>query len=232
EVAKTIQTVNRASLIQMRLSENFEEWKEKMDAKMAQTDAEMAKRDAEMAKRDAEMAQSRNEFNEWKLHSEKEFENWKIQTKKEEKKRNYEMAQLSRRMSRLVEDFVIPSIPKILKKKFNMKIISIYSQIKRKHPVSDLTIEYDALVDTNRYFFLNSTKSQLRIGDIDDLESSFPVFREYFPEYQNRELCGILSTIKPEKNVSEYATKKGFIVMGVGDWLMKIKNPGVILKGY
>ncbi|MCB1192855.1 MAG: hypothetical protein KDK90_20595 [Leptospiraceae bacterium] len=200
EVAKTVQTVNKASLTQMRLSENFEEWK----------------------------IQSKREFEERK----KEFEEWKKQSKKEDKKRNYEMAQLSRRMSRLVEDFVIPSIPKILERKFNMKITSIYSQVKRKHPTTDLTIEYDALIDTQGYFFINSTKSQLRIGDIDDLEKSFPVFREYFPEYEKRELCGILSTIKPEKNVSDYATKKGFIVMGVGDWLMRIKNPNVILKAY
>jgi hypothetical protein len=52
-------------------------------------------------------------------------------------------------------------------------------------------------------------------------------FREYFPEYRDLPLIGILATLAVEDSVLSYAEKQGFLVLAVGDQVMEVKNrPG------
>lgn len=135
------------------------------------------------------------------------------------------LAEISRQYGKLVEDFVVPSIPRVLEKELGLDVISIAVRVRRKHPTRKDTREYDVIVETPDRVFINSTKNNLSSKDIDDLIDNFHVFREYFPELNHKKMCGIVSTFNPHESQLKYANKKGIVVLGLGHELMELQNP-------
>ena len=72
--------------------------------------------------------------------------------------------------------------------------------------------------------FLNSTKTTLRNQNIEQFIGEIKIFREFFPEYQKRKLVGILAALNINDAQLKHAEKKGFMVLGVGDQIMEVKN--------
>jgi hypothetical protein len=71
------------------------------------------------------------------------------------------------------------------------------------------------------------TKSMLDASDVKDFIEDILVFRDFFPEYREKKLIGILATLRVEENVLKHAGKQGLLVLGVGDQLLEVKNtPG------
>ena len=71
---------------------------------------------------------------------------------------------------------------------------------------------------------LNSTKSTLRSADVDRFIEELAGFREFFPEFQDMPLVGILASLAVEESVLNDAAKTGFIVLATGDQVMEVKN--------
>ena len=97
--------------------------------------------------------------------------------------------------------------------------------IRRKRRLPDGRVrELDALAITAEMVCLNSTTATLRSVDFDNFISEISALRESFPEYDALPLVGILASLGVENNVLRYAERHGFLVIAVGDKLMKIKN--------
>ena len=183
---------------------------DKMQSQIDRAQSQIDKSQERIDKMDDEILEIREETKQLKLES---------------KRNNQKMAEISRQYGRLVEDFVIPSVPNVLEEQLGLEIISITGRVKRKHPVTGKTQEFDTIVETMDRVFLNSTKNNLTSQDINDLIEDFKVFREYFPELQHKKVCGIVSTFNPHESQLKFANKRGIIVMGLGEYLMELKNP-------
>jgi hypothetical protein len=66
-----------------------------------------------------------------------------------------------------------------------------------------------------------------RGADADRVVEDIAAFRDFFPEYGQLPLVGILASLAVDDSVLNYPEKQGFLVLAVGDELMAIKNrPG------
>ncbi len=76
--------------------------------------------------------------------------------------------------------------------------------------------EYDVIVACADYVLINETKSTLQSQHVDEMITALGEFREFFPEYQNRQLIGIVASLYVDESVVHYASTKGILVMGMG----------------
>lgn len=150
----------------------------------------------------------------------KDFKNDSLSFKKDMNKKWGEMAH---KLGTLVEDLSFPSFPRILREKFGLDTDDIMIRRKRKIPQLGRK-EFDLIAVSRELVFLNSTKSTLRIIDVDTFADDIRQFWLYFPEYQSNALIGVLATLAVEESVLTYAEKNGYLVLAIGEELMEIKN--------
>ncbi|MDZ7262863.1 MAG: hypothetical protein ONB05_12260 [candidate division KSB1 bacterium] len=104
---------------------------------------------------------------------------------------NKKWGELSNKMGTLVEDLVFPSMSRIIQERFDMEIEDL--MIRRKRKLKDGRVkEFDLIGIAGEFVFLNSTKSTLRNPDIKDFIDEIEEFWEFFPEYRDKKLIGIL----------------------------------------
>lgn len=97
--------------------------------------------------------------------------------------------------------------------------------MKRTHPCTGQVREFDVIRAYGEYVLVNETKSTLRPKDVDHVLITLKEIREYFPEYQKRKLMASVATLSVDDSLVSDASRKGVVVLAVGDHLMDIGNP-------
>jgi hypothetical protein len=139
---------------------------------------------------------------------------------------NRKWGDLANKLGTMVEDLVYPSLPRVIQQTVRQEPDRVAIRVKQRGP-DGRRKEFDAYAVTADLVFLNSTKATLRSADVDAFISEIATFRDYFPEYRDLPLIGILATLAVEESVLTYAEKQGFLVLAVGDEVMEVKNhPG------
>jgi predicted RNase H-like nuclease (RuvC/YqgF family) len=139
---------------------------------------------------------------------------------------NRKWGDVSNKLGTMVEDLVAPSLPRIVEDTLGGTVLDLMPRRKRR--LADGRVkEFDAVALTADAIYLNSTKATLRSADVDRFVEDIAAFREFFPEYADLPLVGILASLAVDEGVLSYAEKQGFLVLAVGDELMEVKNrPG------
>ena len=153
----------------------------------------------------------------------REMQDFKNEARLENRRMNQKWREIAHRLGTMVEDLVYPSMERIILEQFGLETDNLMVRIKRKLKSGERR-EFDAVALAGNLMFLNSTKSTLKKQHVDEFVNDIPVFRTYFPEYQERKLIGILAALYIDESVLKYAQKKGFLVLGVGDEIMEVKN--------
>ena len=148
---------------------------------------------------------------------------FKDEMKAENLRMNKQWGDLANKMGTMVEDLVFPSISRIVMEKYNLTLERIMVRIKQRLK-DGRTKEFDLIAVSEQFVFLNSTKSTLDNRDVKDFIKDIGLFWEFFPEYRNKKLIGLLASLYVDKSVITYAQRNGFIVLGVGIEIMEIKN--------
>jgi len=141
--------------------------------------------------------------------------------------------ELSNRMGRLAEDFVAPSIPRILHTITsypNGQIDMSAVRLRRRHPADHgRSQEFDVVAVCGDYVLINETKSRLNVKDVDDFVDLMTQARDFFPEYADRHFIGALASLYVDESVVRYGQNQGLLILGLGDDLMKVLNePGFV----
>ena len=139
---------------------------------------------------------------------------------------NRQWGDLANKLGTLAEDLVYPSLPRIVAQTLGREILDL--GVRRKRRLADGRVkEFDAVAVMADLVGLNSTKATLTSADVDRFVADIATFREFFPEYGELPVVGILATLAVEESVLNYAEKVGFLVLAVGDEVMEVKNrPG------
>jgi hypothetical protein len=152
--------------------------------------------------------------------SEKEMQDFKAEM-------NKKWGELANRLGTLAEDFVAPNIPFIAQKYFGcpeeaelfmVRCKKRHSKEKAKRREFDIIAVYEDKV------ILNETKSTPRQQYLDDFAEIIPQFFEYFPEYSNRKLIPVFSSLYVDEQTVEYATQKGIYVLAIKGDTMDLLN--------
>ncbi len=86
------------------------------------------------------------------------------------------------------------------------------------------TREYDAMVVCDDVVLINETKSRLLETHIVSMLGKLEEFAEVYPEYAGKRAVGVLASLYPDDSVVRRATRKGVLVMGMGDETMQVLN--------
>jgi hypothetical protein len=144
---------------------------------------------------------------------------------------NKQLGDIANKQGRMTEDLVAPSICRILREVVHCpRRFECGSLVRprRTHPVDRGRLkEFDVIADCGDYVLVNETKSNLGPEDIGKLMDTIEEVREYFPEFRDRKFIGSLATLYAEDSLIKFASRKGILILAVGDELMDVKNePG------
>jgi len=193
----------------------------------ARTQEELARLSREMRDFKEEMREFKDEmrvFKEEMSDFKDEMSDFKNETRREHRELNKKWGEMANRLGTIVEDLVVPSLPRILRDNLAEDIIDLSVRRKRRRP-DGRSKEFDAIAVTPTLVCLNSTKATLRSADVDRMITEIEELREFFPDYRDVPVIGILATLSAEESVVRYASKLGFLVLAVGDELMEVQNP-------
>ncbi|MGB5733544.1 MAG: hypothetical protein WBM40_03770 [Thiohalocapsa sp.] len=152
-----------------------------------------------------------------------EMADFKNELRAENREMNRKWGDLANKLGTIVEDLAAPSLPRIIHEIVAETVMDL--MVRRKRRLSDGCVqEFDAIAITQTSIFLNSTKSTLRSTDVDQFVEEIGTFRVFFPEYDALPIVGVLASLSVDKSVLNYAEKRGFLVLAVGDQLMDVQN--------
>jgi chromosome segregation ATPase len=181
---------------------------------------EMSEFKEEMKEFKDEMSEFKDEMSDFK----DEMGEFKDETRREHRELNKKWGEMANRLGTIVEDLVVPSLPRIIQETFMEEIDDLSVRRRRKLP-GGRSKEFDTIAVTPSLVCLNSTKATLRSADVDQMIKEIEELRAFFPDYREVPVVGILATLAAEQSVVRYATKLGFLVLAVGDELMEVQNP-------
>ncbi len=136
---------------------------------------------------------------------------------------NRRMGELAKKLGTITESLVNPGIGRIIKETFDLEADDVMVNRARRGQ-DGAWKEFDIIVLAGELVFLVSTKTTLRNKYVDDFIADIDIFREYYPEYRERKLVGILAALTIPEDQLKYAEKKGFLVLGIGEEIMEVKN--------
>jgi hypothetical protein len=69
-------------------------------------------------------------------------------------------------------------------------------------------------------------KSSLGVNDVKELQSDLNKFRQFFPEYAQKQLYGAVASIEIEEGADRYAYRQGlFVLAQAGETVSILNNP-------
>jgi hypothetical protein len=172
-----------------------------------------------------EMKEFKAEMQVWRDKKDEEIQ----EMRQERRQHNLEMGRIANKQGRMAEDFVAPSICRIMKEALGIDQQSVcidYARVKRTFRGDRSKIrEFDVIAECLDYVLVNETKTSPTPADVNELIESMGVIRDYFPEFKDRKLIGAIASLFLNTSLINYASAKGILALAVGDDLMDIKNP-------
>ena len=153
------------------------------------------------------------------------FENERIAL---EKQMNKKWEKLVMKMGTLVEDIVAPSIKGAAIELFGFKRIDFFGVRVEKTKVNDRGAqrEFDVIAVGEDKVILNETKTKPSSGEVKEFIDFLKTgeFYDYFPEYKEKKLIPIFSTLYMPGDVVKRLTKKRIFAMAMSETVMTILN--------
>ena len=143
-----------------------------------------------------------------------------------------QLGDLTKKMGTLIEDFVAPDLPRILRQIAKLdenEPIIVNVRVKRLHPNrvgngKRQMIEIDAIAEGGNYLLFNETKNSLRPRYVTDFVETLAIARDYFPEYEGRTIIGVISSFHIDPSIVTHASRQGLVVLALGEGSMAIMN--------
>ncbi|GEM_PF-1485876 len=207
--AETKAILDRIELRHDELQEQYAKQQEQYAKQRAEHEAEHAAREAEITKQLAELAILRKE------------------NERKQAERDKQMGELSSKMGTLVEDFVIPDMVNMLRvvaPTLADDDITVNVRVKRRHPQTKQQVELDAIADGGNVVLVNETKTTMKIDYIDSFLGRLATFKEFFREYQEFRLFGMVSSLYVDNAMVSYAERRGLLVVALKPGLLQVMN--------
>jgi len=159
-----------------------------------------------------------------------EMREFKDETRRDRQRMNKQWGELANRLGTLVEDIVAPSLPRVAVEQFGCDAPELFA-VRVVRRVGAETREYDAMLVCPDLVLINETKSRQQSAHIDELLDKLAELPRFYPEYQDRRIVGVLASLYPDTSVINCATRKGVLMMGMGDEAMQLLNPDAVQWG-
>ena len=147
---------------------------------------------------------------------------------------NKRWGELANRLGTVVEDIVAPNLPSIAQQYFGCKEIDFFGlRIKRKNQIDEKgpILEFDAILVCSNYLIVNETKTKPDASDVKSFrERQLKKVFNYFPEYQEKEVIPVFSSLSFSESTLRYLTKNKIYAMSSKGDTMDILNFEAVQK--
>jgi hypothetical protein len=145
---------------------------------------------------------------------------------RERKEMNRKWGELANKMGTLVEDIVAPNLTKIAQKYFGFEEIDFFAIriYKRNSKNRAIRREFDAVVVCEDKVIINDTKSTPKINSIKDFIEVLKEIYGYFPEYRDKKIIPIFSSLYIPDETVKYLTKNRIYAMAMKEDTMDLLN--------
>ena len=145
-----------------------------------------------------------------------EMSGFKDRMEASHKEMNKQWAALAKKMGTLDEDLVSPAVRPVISKYF--KCDPIDRSIRNLRRKDGDSFEVDVLVVCKDKVFIIEVRSTPRVNYVDEILEKVPLFKEFYPEYEDKEVIPIFASITFPENIVQYATRKRLYVMAYREW--------------
>ncbi len=155
-----------------------------------------------------------------------EMRDFKDEMKDFKDEMNKRWGDLANKLGTFAEDIAAPNLPRVATNLFKelehqLFMVNLY----KHHPDNNaLVYEFDAVLETKHKVFLLETKYTVRGKYVEKLPKLIQNFKECFPNYADKELVTIFSSMKIHDNTLKRLTKMGVYAMAMGDKMMELLN--------
>ena len=144
------------------------------------------------------------------LETERILKEQSLKTDRQITRLSKEIGNLGGKWGRFVENMVAPACETLF---LNREIpVHQVSQRVRKR-LDGKTLEIDVLVTNENHVLVVEVKSSLSVDDVKELINNLTEFRQFFPEYNHKQLYGAVAGIEIEEGADKYAYRQGLFVL-------------------
>ncbi|WP_430014017.1 DUF3782 domain-containing protein [Microcystis ichthyoblabe FBCC-A1114] len=144
------------------------------------------------------------------LETERILKEQSLKTDRQITRLSQEIGNLGGKWGRFVENMVAPACETLF---LNRQIpVHQVSQRVRKR-LDGKTLEIDVLVTNENHVLVVEVKSSLSVDDVKELINNLTEFRQFFPEYNHKQLYGAVAGIEIEEGADKYAYRQGLFVL-------------------
>ncbi|MDD2724586.1 MAG: DUF3782 domain-containing protein [Methylovulum sp.] len=146
------------------------------------------------------------------------------ETDKQLKELGKQIGGLGKKFGSFTEGLALPSMTKILKKRFQMEVVSPSVRVS-KHGVE---LEIDVLAYANSQIneaYVVEVKSHLRDEAITQLQNLLSKFKQLFPEHQDKKIYGIIAAVDMSDAIKQRVLNAGFYVARIHDDTFSLETP-------
>jgi hypothetical protein len=192
--------------------------------KKAEAEADRRQRDKEMREFKDEMREFKDEMREFK----DEMRIFREEAQADRRAMNKKWGDLANKMGTLVEDIVLPNLPRIFNDYFGVSpedLAFLAPRVKKQHLTNRARQrEFDAVGISERYFFINETKSKPEQKDVEAFIVSLGELADYFPEAKDRAVVPIFSALHLPQGLVAHLSRCGIYAMEMKDDIMDLLN--------
>ncbi|MCZ6679567.1 MAG: hypothetical protein O7E52_20235 [Candidatus Poribacteria bacterium] len=155
-----------------------------------------------------------------------EMRDFKEEARADRKRQNEKWGELANKWGTVVEDIVVPNIPRIARENFGWSDVEdfmIRRKVRSRRETSKRR-EFDVIAIGEDQIIINETKSQPRIDYINAFIEVLGELEDYLPEYIDKTVIPIFASLSIGEDVVNYLTRNRIFAMAMGDETMELKN--------
>jgi len=145
-----------------------------------------------------------------------EMSGFKDRMEASHKNMNRQWAELAKKMGTLDEDLVSPAVRPMIRQCF--KCDPIKRSIRELVRKDGDSFEVDVLAVCEDKVFMIEVRATPRVNYVDEILEKVPLFKKFYPEYQDKEVIPIFASIIFPEHILQYAARKGLYVMAYKEW--------------
>jgi len=159
-----------------------------------------------------EMREFKDEMNEFKDYTQRTIDDM-----------NKRWSELAIKMGTVAEDIVAPGIPYAIKKYFDLEVEDLMVRRRKKLPDGRVQ-EYDVIAVAGDYVFVVEVKTKFKTHHIEESVSMFQKFFDFFPEFKNKTLVGMIASFYLTEDLINLASKNKILAIRMGGSYLEILN--------
>ena len=134
---------------------------------------------------------------------------------------NKQIGDLGGKWGRFVENMVAPACETLFMQR-EIPVHQVSQRVKKR--LNGQTLEIDILVTNENHILVVEVKSSLGVNDVKQLVEDLNQFRQFFPEYSQKQLYGAVAGIEVEEGADKYAYRQGLFVLAQAGEAVSILN--------